>query len=68
MLPIFGGLLIIPPLLTLFTGPHRIFGVPLDTAYLFTVWGLLIFGAAATSWLMPRADIVPRDDDMQGEL
>lgn len=63
MLPIAGALLIVPPLLTLFTGPYRIFGAPLDTVYLFTVWVLLILGSVLASRRMPRSDIVERDGE-----
>ena len=67
MLPIAGALLIVPPLLTLFSGPYRIFGAPLDTVYLFTVWVLLIRGAVLVSRRMPRPDIAERDGEPRGD-
>lgn len=67
MLPIVGALLIVPPLLTLFTGPHRIFGAPLETIYLFSVWIAMIVGAVLASRHMPRAEIVERDNETKGD-
>lgn len=56
MLPVAGFLLIIPPLLTLF-GVHRmVFGVPWQTAYLFSVWLAMIVGAALLSHFLPATD------------
>lgn len=66
MLPVLGIVLIIPPLLILFTAPIRIFGVPLETVYLFSVWILLIIGALISTHHMPRAEIVHRDTDAKG--
>lgn len=66
MLPVFGAVLIIPPILTLFNVQMRLFGVPLEAIYLFTIWLLLIIGAAITSWRMPRSETV-RDHDTKGD-
>lgn len=60
MLPIAGALLIVPPLLTLFSGPYRIFGAPLHTVYLFTIWIALILGAVVAARRMPRPDVGAR--------
>jgi len=67
MLPIAGALLIVPPLLTLFTGPHRILGAPLEAIYLFTVWIAMIVGTVLTSRHMPRAQIFERDNETKGD-
>lgn len=67
MLPIVGALLIVPPLLTLFTAPYRIIGAPLETIYLFTVWIAMIVGAVLASRHMPRAEIVERDNEIKGD-
>jgi hypothetical protein len=37
-----GGLLLVPPVLTMFDRPIRIAGLPLLYLYLFFAWGLLI--------------------------
>ena len=67
MLPIAGALLIVPPLLTLFTGPHRIFGATLETIYLFAVWIAMIVGTVLTSRHMPRAELPERDNETRGD-
>lgn len=63
MLPIAGALLIVPPLLTPFCVPHRVFGAPLNTVYLFSVWLAMILGAVLASRRMPQPDIVERDGE-----
>lgn len=55
LLPVVGWLLIVPPLLILFGGHRWLFGIPLQTAYLFAVWVALIAGAALLSAFLPRA-------------
>jgi hypothetical protein len=67
MLPIAGALLIVPPLLTLFRDPTRVFGAPLATVYLFTVWVLLILGAVLASRRMPLPDSTARDGERRGD-
>lgn len=67
MVPIVGALLILPPLLTLFTAPYRIFGAPLETIYLFTVWIAMIVGGVLASRHMPRAGTPDRDDKTGSE-
>ncbi len=46
---VLGGLLVNPPLLTLFDSPVLVLGVPLLWAYLFAVWAGLIAAVAALS-------------------
>lgn len=46
LLPALAVLLLMPPVITLFTGPHTVGGVPLIVAYLFGVWLALIVAAA----------------------
>lgn len=67
MVPIVGALLIVPPLLTLFTAPYRFIGAPLETIYLFTVWIAMIVGAVFASRHLPRAEIVERDNETKGD-
>lgn len=64
MLPVAGMFLIVPPLLSLFSGRYRVFGAPLDTVYLFTVWIVLIFGAVLVSRWMPQPDIVEGEREL----
>ncbi len=43
LLPIFGAFLLVSPLITIFTGPVSVFGLPLMFIYIFGVWlGLVI--------------------------
>lgn len=46
LLPALAVFLLMPPVITLFTGAHKIAGVPLIVAYLFGVWLALIVAAA----------------------
>jgi len=55
IVPIFGALLLLPPLLNLFNTRTLLFGVPLEVLYLFLVWVLLIACAIVISASMPRA-------------
>jgi|JTFN01.1.fsa_nt_gb hypothetical protein len=50
LLPFFGTLLVLPPLVNLFVGRQLlVLGVPLDTLYLFSVWLALVIGAMLLS-------------------
>lgn len=50
LLPFFGTLLVLPPLVNLFVGTELlVLGVPLDTLYLFTVWLAMVIGAMVLS-------------------
>lgn len=46
LLPALAVLLLMPPVMTLFTGAYKLGGVPLIVAYLFGVWLALIVAAA----------------------
>ena len=50
ILPAFGALLFLPPLVGVFATDARILGVPLIVVWLFAAWGLLIFLA----WRLAR--------------
>ncbi|MCS6759382.1 MAG: hypothetical protein MO852_10655 [Candidatus Devosia euplotis] len=52
-LTVFGALLLVPPLVYVFSQPISHFGVPQIVVYLFTVWFLLILGTAALTRLLP---------------
>lgn len=56
LLPVAAALLIVPPLLTLFDAGLLVFGVPLQTLYLFAVWLAMIAGAALLARWLPAAD------------
>jgi fucose permease len=49
LLPIFGFLALVPPIIGLFADEYRIFGVPLIVLYMFVVWLLLIVSAQRLS-------------------
>lgn len=51
LIPFFGMVLLMPPLLNLFTGGRNIGGIPLDELYLLAVWLLVIAGAGLLAWL-----------------
>lgn len=60
LLPAAGLLLLMPPIITLFAGTARPFGIPLIVLYLFGVWAALVLGAA---WLAQRL----REPEASGE-
>lgn len=54
IVPVFGALLLLPPLLNLFNTRTLLFGVPLEVLYLFLVWVVLIACSFIISASMPR--------------
>ncbi len=56
LLPVAAALLIVPPLLSLFGARHLLFGVPLQTVYLFTAWLGMVVGAALLARWLPASD------------
>lgn len=65
LLPALAVFLLMPPVITLFTGAHKLGGVPLIVAYLFGVWLALIVAAAvlARRLVAPSEPVsAPRDD------
>ena len=50
---LFGVLAFLPPLILLFRFDQRIAGVPIETVYVFVLWGLLVVGAAWFSAMLP---------------
>ena len=50
ILPLVGLILLMPPLAGVFQLDAKIAGVPVTLLYLFSVWAVLIAGAAALSW------------------
>lgn len=59
VLPVFGALLLLPPLIDLFGAAPRLAGVPLKIAYLFLVWIVLVLGAVMVSAHMPGLEKKP---------
>jgi hypothetical protein len=59
LLPLVGLFLLLPPFVTLFGGPTRVFGVPLIVFYLFAVWGALTLAAALLARRLPLTDADP---------
>lgn len=57
--PIFGFLLLIPPVIGLFATEATVFGAPLVLIYLFAIWLGLIIVAAVLSQQLSKAE---RDD------
>jgi len=56
LLPLLGLFLLMPPAVLVFSMPSTIGGLPIIVLYIFTVWGLLIMGAA---WLARRLRTPP---------
>ena len=56
-----GVVAMMPPFVLLFQFEESIFGVPVEAAYIFFVWALLVFGARAFSRLLP--DDPPVDEN-----
>ena len=54
VLTLFGGLLMLPPLVYVFNQHITHFGIPQIVFYLFAVWLLLILGTAVLAHAMPR--------------
>ena len=52
-LTVFGGLLLVPPLVYVFNQPINHSGIPQIVLYLFAVWLLMIVGTAALTRLLP---------------
>ncbi|RUM99868.1 hypothetical protein EET67_03005 [Pseudaminobacter arsenicus] len=61
VLPVFGALLLLPPLIDLFSAAPRLAGIPVKIVYLFLVWIVLIVGAVTISSRMPGPEKKPLD-------
>lgn len=64
-LPVFGALLMVPPLLSVFNVPEKLFGIPLVALYLFTLWIALI--AAAMLLFRRRTEEQDNSGEIRGE-
>lgn len=68
-LPIFGAVIILPPIVGVFATDARIFGTPLIVIYLFAIWLLFIFGTILLSRRLKtrlESDITADSDDSAG--
>ena len=66
-LTVFGAALFVPPLVLLFNGPVRLFGIPIEVIYLFAVWLGLVIATAALSAGLPRATSTQADDNARDQ-
>lgn len=65
VLTVFGGLLMLPPLVYVFNQDISHFGIPQIVFYLFALWLLLIAGTALLAHAIPRD--ANGDDPSDGE-
>lgn len=65
VLTVFGGLLMLPPLVYVFNQDISHFGIPQIVFYLFALWLLLIAGTALLAHAIPRD--ASGDDPSDGE-
>lgn len=66
VLPVFGALLVIPPLLGVFNVPHAILGIPIVAVYFFAVWIGLIVATAILSRRLGRGQADRNGDEDPG--
>jgi hypothetical protein len=68
IIPLFGIVLLTPLVANRFVVRKLAFGVPLEIAYLFAVWLLLVVGAVCLAfWLPPsRGAVESMEDDVDG--
>ncbi|SDH15365.1 hypothetical protein [Pelagibacterium luteolum] len=59
---LFGAMAILPPLILLFRFDGLVFGVPVETVYLFALWIGLVVGAALFGVILPRDEPMPPQD------
>lgn len=50
---LFGVMALMPPLIWLFRFDARVFGVPIETVYLFAMWTFLVAGACWFGRILP---------------
>lgn len=63
VIPAFTVLLLLPPVLNLFTIRRLLFGIPLEVVYLFTIWTMLVISALLLSRRLPHKIDPPGDAD-----
>jgi len=61
---LFGAMALLPPLVLLFQLDVRVFGVPIETLYVFALWAVLIVGGRWFSRALPHDETSdPAGDD-----
>lgn len=61
IMPLFGLMVLTPPIANLFAVSGRLFGVPIIVTYIFAVWAVLILGAALLARRLRRTgDVTER--------
>ena len=60
---IFGAMLILPPLVTLFQDSQRLAGIPFEVIYLFVAWAALVLGAWWLGRNLPRENGTTPEDE-----
>ena len=68
IIPLFGFILLTPLVANRFVVRKLVFGVPLEIAYLFAVWLLLVIGAVALAFWLPasRGAVESIEDEIEG--
>lgn len=66
VIPLFGVIILLPPFVNLFIRKELIFGVPVDTVYLFLVWAILVATAFGLSSWLPKAEPPVDGEDWAG--
>ncbi len=67
-LSVFGVILLLPPILSIFNIETRLFGAPLVVIYLFGIWLLLIVATFFLSSFISNSDInaTSKEDEIKG--
>ena len=63
LLPMLGLFLLLPPFITLFTGPLRPFGIPLIVVYIFGVWLAIVLVTALLVSRLRAEPAAPNRDE-----
>ncbi len=63
---LFGAIALLPPVVLVASFDGRVFGIPVESVYLFVLWALLIAGARWFSRVLPH-DEPPRTGQSDGE-
>ena len=67
-LSVFGAVLIVPPILSIFNVQLRLFGVPVVVIYLFLVWITLVGVTRFLSGRMPEVEISDEPTEREGDV
>ncbi len=67
VIPLFGVIILLPPFVNLFIRKELVFGVPVDTVYLFLVWAILVAAAFGLSSWLPKTELPVDGEHWSGE-